>query len=155
MAEAGLYVVKSSLSCRLLEIVEDGRRSNAYLLLSEIVGEVSDHDLCGGWDAVLGWATLLGLPRSTCLAISIDSGLVGFVGDIGERNWILSKSGGLSISSDATSSTTSTATTSASTTPATTRGCLVTGAFTLEVLLVVLWLASKLDGDLAFEDVFA
>ena len=128
---------------------------DAYLLLSEIVGEVSNHDLCGGWDTVLRGATLLGLARSTWLAISVDSGLVGFVGDIGERNWVFSKSGGLSISSEATSSTTSTAATSASASSATTRGCLVTGALTVEVLLVVLWLASKLDGDLAFEDVLA
>lgn len=33
--------------------------SIAYLLLIQVIGEVSDHDLSLGWNSILWWSTLL------------------------------------------------------------------------------------------------
>jgi hypothetical protein len=125
--------------------VESVGRS-AYLFLSQIVGKVGNHDLGSGGDAVFGRTTLLGgtrLTGSSGLAVSGGSGSgVCFVGNVGKR-CITSRTSG--------ASTTATATATA-TTSSTGATLLTIGAF---LLVVLIGLASELDRDLAFEDIFA
>jgi hypothetical protein len=118
------------------------------LLLSQVIGQVSDHDLGGGGNAVLGRTTLLGRTRSSSLSGLLSSSLGSLVGDIGKGSG-LSSTG--TTSTSATSATTATtATTTASTT------ILVTSlSGDRGLLLVVLGLASELDANLALEDVLA
>ena len=57
------------------------------LLLTKVVGEISNHDLDLGRDPVLGRATLLALARSTRLLVFCrHSVLVGLIRSLGERN---------------------------------------------------------------------
>ena len=127
------------------------RGSESYLFLSEIIGKVGDHDLGSGWDTVFGRSTLLGCTGSTGL-VGGSSGvgsLVCVVGDIGQ--WQRSIGNGI-ITATSRSSTSAPATA-----PATTSSTCATLvlAFGTLFLLSLVWLASKLNRDLAFEDVFA
>lgn len=64
-----------------------GGEKSTYLVLTQIVGQVGDHDLGGGWDTVLGRATLLwGTWNARLLLFGcFGRSLVGLVGDIGQR----------------------------------------------------------------------
>lgn len=60
--------------------------SNAtYLLLGQIVGQVSHHDLGLGGNAVGGRTTLTTLASRASLGLGIGVTAVGLVGDIGQR----------------------------------------------------------------------
>lgn len=63
------------------------------LLLAQIVWKVGNHDLVLGWDAVGRWATLAALTGSTSsswLLVLLWSLLGGLVGDVLERQNLLS-----------------------------------------------------------------
>ena len=131
------------------------------LLLSEIVWQISDHDLRGGRDAIFRRATLLRSTWSTSLSFTISSGsslLVGCVGDVGQRKWGLSNiAGELALSATGSTSAATSATASATTTSTRGRSLLAFCAFggSDGLLGRVVWLASKLDRDLALKDVVA
>lgn len=67
------------------------REKNTDLLLGQLVGEVSNHDLGLGWNAVGGRATLPTLLLSTVLVLALLVGVL-LVGDIRQR-LVLSSSG--------------------------------------------------------------
>lgn len=143
-------------------------------VLTEVVGEVGDHDLGLGSDTVLRWATLLALTRSAGLGllVGIDSHGVGVAGlsggesllggldervdlarDVGGASSTVGSCGvgALAIASGSTATTTTAGT---ATTGAVATTGLAGGAFTSRdgTLSLNFWATSKLDGDLALED---
>ncbi|MBE3044409.1 hypothetical protein IMZ48_17945 [Candidatus Bathyarchaeota archaeon] len=91
MAERGSYGAKSSFS---YEMVRNGSPAgkgvesrDTNLLLGQLVGEVGNHDLGLGRDAVRGRATLPALLQSTVLVLLALALLVGslLVCDIRQR----------------------------------------------------------------------
>jgi hypothetical protein len=68
------------------------REHVAYLFLTEIVGQVGNHNLCGGWDSIFGRSALLLWTRSTRLLFLgfRRGGLIGFVGNVGQWKNIVS-----------------------------------------------------------------
>lgn len=57
----------------------------AYLLFTEIVGEIGHHDLILRWNTILRRATLAGLANSTRLFFISICGRCTFVGSLGQR----------------------------------------------------------------------
>lgn len=148
-----------------------------HLLLGQIVGQVSDHDLGLGGDAIRGGATLTALALLVTLLCILVSVALGSIGDIGQRVNLLSGSsigsrslsicrGGLgslallSILALTTGTTGTSAVASTTATTATTRSAAASalGASTLGSLSLLtsrLGLAGKLNGNLALENLLA
>lgn len=85
----GLVVVEELLElqghCSLFTVAtrKDGVVSAAYLLLGQVVGQVSHHDLGLGGDAVGRGAAFTALARSTSLlSLAIGVSVVGHIGDV-------------------------------------------------------------------------
>jgi hypothetical protein len=149
---------------------------SAYLLLTKVVRKVGNHDLGLAGNAVLRGATLLagavGVGLASLAGVDSDTLLASvsgksLVGGLGERSDLAGNVGGsavggsLSLAVDsAFSSLTLLATTAASSTAttatATTAGRLAATGSALTTLSgglgSGLWLAGKLDGDLAVKD---
>lgn len=153
-----------------------GRKS--HLLLGQVVGEVGDHDLGLGRNAVSRGAALTALTgRAVVLASLVVAGLVGDVlqglggrgsGALGTLLLLLALGRNVSFCVHLTRNiqartytiATSTATTAATGATATAGGLTAASAFMALTggtlgLLVRLGLASELDGDLALEDLLA
>lgn len=156
-----------------------------YLLLGQIVGQVSHHDLSLGGNAISGRTALPALTSRTSLVLCVWVSAVGLVGNVGQRLNL----GGCTISSSAFStvllvlhasqlffrsekgtrsfngartyvmSTASAAATGAGTTATATSGLAAPVAVSLSVGVVLLnvglGLAGKLDRDLALENFLA
>jgi len=152
------------------------------LLFVQVVGEVRDHNLGLGWDAVLWWAALLALTRSAGLAglgwVDVEGALgawrsgeglvggrgqgsslardVGWAGAVG--GWLndsLAVSGSLTLLVLAVAlgaRSTATTSTAAATRRRATTRLTLSAFGTLSRSSSRLWLAGELDGDLAVED---
>jgi hypothetical protein len=132
--------------------------NTTYLVLGQIVWQISNHDLGCRWDTVLRRATLLWLARSSGLLLTCWSSLVGVGSDVREREWVLCDVVGFgTISTPGTATSTTTTATSTSTTTASGGSLsLALGTFTGGIVCATLFgLASKLNRYLALEYVLS
>ena len=140
-----------------LASISDIAMSTTYLLFGQVIWQVCDHDLGGGRNTILWWTSLFWLTGLSWL-VSSASLLVGLVGLVSQRKDLSRLENGIvfigiaRLATSATSGTTTTTTASATSASTCRPLSLSIGTFARCSLV---WLASKLNRDLSFEDVFA